>query len=125
MALKSFIDVGPGSHFLIQSMPFGVFWPDSGSPAQPGVTIRDGILDLPAVASAGLFGGPALAGSDCFHQVGRSCGLVPIDHQIAFLFRIDLAPRGSSGGLGFTGEAVPEGASLACCNRRDGGGVEG
>ncbi|KAK2633126.1 hypothetical protein EUGRSUZ_L00543 [Eucalyptus grandis] len=68
MALKSFIDVGPASHFPIQNLPFGVFRPDGGSPARPGVAIGDQVLDLSAVASAGLFAGPALAGSDCFHQ---------------------------------------------------------
>ncbi|KAI6681427.1 hypothetical protein NL676_035308 [Syzygium grande] len=39
--------------------------------------------------------------------------------HLAFLFRIDIAPCGSSGGSGFTGKAVLEGASSACCNGGD------
>ncbi|KAI6674764.1 hypothetical protein NL676_002670 [Syzygium grande] len=69
MALKSFIDVGPGSHFSIQNLPFAVFQPDSGSSVRPEVTIRDGILDLPTIASAEIFGGPTLAESNCFNQL--------------------------------------------------------
>ena len=41
----------------------------SQAPPRPAVAIGDSALDLAAVADAGLFDGPALAGSPCFHQV--------------------------------------------------------
>ncbi|OWM85610.1 fumarylacetoacetase [Punica granatum] len=68
MALKSFIEVHPDSHFPIQNLPFGVFRPDTASLARPGVAIGDYVLDLSAVASASIFDGPILKDSDCFHQ---------------------------------------------------------
>lgn len=69
MALKSFIDVHPDSHFPIQNLPYGVFKTQPGSVPRPGVAIGDYVLDLSAVASAGLFDGPYLGNSDCFNQV--------------------------------------------------------
>ncbi|KAF3451810.1 hypothetical protein FNV43_RR07906 [Rhamnella rubrinervis] len=69
MALKSFIEVRPDSHFPIQNLPYGVFKPSPESTARPGVAIGDYVLDLSEVASAGLFDGPILKNSsDCFHQ---------------------------------------------------------
>ncbi|KAL6207203.1 hypothetical protein ACLB2K_024448 [Fragaria x ananassa] len=68
MALTSFVEVDPSSHFPIQNLPFGVFKPEPASPARPGVAIGDYVLDLSAVAAAGLFNGPILSNSDCFHQ---------------------------------------------------------
>jgi hypothetical protein len=69
--LRSFVEVAAGSHFPIQNLPFGVFR-RRGSPPQaplPPVAIGDFALDLATVADAGLFDGPALSGSPCFHQV--------------------------------------------------------
>lgn len=68
MALKSFVEVRPDSHFPIQNLPYGVFRPAPGSAARPGVAIGDYVLDLSEVASAGLFDGPILKNSDCFSQ---------------------------------------------------------
>ncbi|PSS24785.1 Fumarylacetoacetase [Actinidia chinensis var. chinensis] len=68
MGLKSFVEVHPDSHFPIQNLPYGVFRPEPGSEPRPGVAIGDYVLDLSAIASAGLFDGPILRRSDCFHQ---------------------------------------------------------
>ncbi|BBH00670.1 fumarylacetoacetase, putative [Prunus dulcis] len=68
MALKSFIEVHPSSHFPIQNLPYGVFKPDRGSVARPGVAIGDYVLDLSVIAAAGLFNGPILNNSNCFHE---------------------------------------------------------
>ncbi|XP_024017841.1 fumarylacetoacetase [Morus notabilis] len=69
MALKSFIEVHPDSHFPIQNLPYGVFRPGPGSTPRPGVAIGDYVIDLSEIASAGLFDGPILKNfSDCFHQ---------------------------------------------------------
>lgn len=66
MALKSFIEISPDSHFPMQNLPYGVFKPDESSAPRPGVAIGDYVLDLQVIASAGLFNAPIL--SDCFHQ---------------------------------------------------------
>ncbi|GKV01907.1 hypothetical protein SLEP1_g14419 [Rubroshorea leprosula] len=68
MALKSFIEAHPDSHFPIQNLPYGVFKPEPQSPARPGVAIGDYVLDLSEIAKAGLFTGPLLKDSDCFLQ---------------------------------------------------------
>ncbi|XP_057497953.1 fumarylacetoacetase-like [Actinidia eriantha] len=68
MGLQSFLEVHPDSHFPIQNLPYGVFRPEPGSEPRPGVAIGDYVLDLSAIASAGLFDGPILRRSDCFHQ---------------------------------------------------------
>lgn len=72
--LRSFVEVPAGSHFPIQNLPFGVFRRQGSAQAQaqaprPAVAIGDFALDLAAVADAGLFDGPVLSGSPCFHQV--------------------------------------------------------
>ncbi|KAF7803827.1 fumarylacetoacetase [Senna tora] len=72
MALKSFIEVHPDSHFPIQNLPYGVFKPQPNSSPRPGVAIGDYVLDLSEIASAGLFDGPLLNNSDCFLQVRHS-----------------------------------------------------
>lgn len=69
MALKSFLQVAPESHFPLENLPYGVFKLQSGSEARPAVAIGDYILDLSVIASAGLFDGPLLSNSDCFNQV--------------------------------------------------------
>lgn len=68
MALKSFIEISPYSHFSMENLPYGVFKPDQSSAPRPGVAIGDYVLDLQVIASAGLFNGPILTNSDCFHQ---------------------------------------------------------
>ncbi|KAE8689823.1 Fumarylacetoacetase [Hibiscus syriacus] len=69
MALKSFIDVHPDSHFPIQNLPYGAFktQPSTELP-RLAVAIGDYALDLSEIAKAGLFNGPLLTGSDCFLQ---------------------------------------------------------
>ncbi|CAK7345098.1 unnamed protein product [Dovyalis caffra] len=68
MALKSFVEVSPDSHFPIQNLPFGIFKPEPGSTPRPGVAIGDYVLDLSSISDAGLFDGPFLSGSDCFQE---------------------------------------------------------
>lgn len=68
MALKSFIEISPDSHFPMENLPYGVFKPDESSAPRPGVAIGDYVLDLQVIASAGLFNAPILTNSDCFHQ---------------------------------------------------------
>ncbi|EEF41797.1 fumarylacetoacetase [Ricinus communis] len=68
MALKSFIEVHPDSHFPIQNLPYGVFKPEPTSTPRPAVAIGDYILDLSEITLAGLFDGPTLKNSDCFLQ---------------------------------------------------------
>ncbi|XP_050234451.1 fumarylacetoacetase [Mercurialis annua] len=59
MALRSFIEVHPESHFPIQNLPYGVFkHKGSSSTPRPAVAIGDYVLDLSEVALAGLFDGP-------------------------------------------------------------------
>ncbi len=50
----SWIDSAAGSDFPVQSLPYGVF-SGGGEPPRVGVAIGDHILDLAAVAAAGLF----------------------------------------------------------------------
>ncbi|KMZ65491.1 Fumarylacetoacetase [Zostera marina] len=70
---NSFVQVSPDSHFSLQNLPYGIFHPrdaaaDQPSP-RPGVAIGDYVLDLSAIASAGLFDGPILkSSSECFLQ---------------------------------------------------------
>ncbi|KAJ6747847.1 FUMARYLACETOACETASE [Salix koriyanagi] len=68
MALKSFIEVSPDSHFPIQNLPFGIFKPEPASPPRPGVAIGDYVLDLSTISVSGIFDGPFLSGTDCFLQ---------------------------------------------------------
>ncbi|KAK9224177.1 hypothetical protein WN944_012627 [Citrus x changshan-huyou] len=68
MALQSFIEVEPDSHFPIQNLPYGVFKPEPASVARPGVAIGEYVLDLSEISKAGLFNGPILKDSDCFLQ---------------------------------------------------------
>lgn len=69
MALKSFVDVHPNSHFPIQNLPYGAFKPWPSCPARLGVAIGEYVLDLFEITKAGLFNGPILWISDCFLQV--------------------------------------------------------
>jgi fumarylacetoacetase len=54
MALKSFIDVPPDSHFPIENLPFGVFKPRD-SAARVGVAIGERIVDLSVLEEKGHF----------------------------------------------------------------------
>jgi len=60
----SFIHYPPDSDFPIQNLPYGVFYRNADSSKRPtiGVAIGDQVLDLAAVAKAGLLEGPALKG---------------------------------------------------------------
>ena len=54
MALKSFIDMAPDSHFPLENLPFGVFKPRDGD-ARIGVALGDYVVDLAALQEAGHF----------------------------------------------------------------------
>jgi fumarylacetoacetase len=54
MALKSFIDIPPDSHFPLENLPFGVFKPRRGD-ARIGIALGDYVVDLAALEKAGLF----------------------------------------------------------------------
>jgi fumarylacetoacetase len=56
--LRSFISVGPESHFPIQNLPFGVFRPRAGGNPRAGVAIGDQILDLSVLERGGLLTAP-------------------------------------------------------------------
>jgi fumarylacetoacetase len=51
------VPVPPGSHFPLQNLPYGVFTA-GGGPARVGAAIGESVLDLAAVAGAGLLAGP-------------------------------------------------------------------
>ncbi len=53
-ALRSLVEVAPGSHFPIQNLPFGVFRPRAGGRPRPGVRIGEHVLDLGELGRAGL-----------------------------------------------------------------------
>jgi fumarylacetoacetase len=54
MALRSFIEVAPDSHFPLENLPFGVFKPRDGV-ARIGVALGEYVVDLAALEQAGLF----------------------------------------------------------------------
>eukprot|EP01113_Clastostelium_recurvatum_P020144 TRINITY_DN2392_c0_g1_i1.p2 TRINITY_DN2392_c0_g1~~TRINITY_DN2392_c0_g1_i1.p2 ORF type:complete len:432 (-),score=97.77 TRINITY_DN2392_c0_g1_i1:2239-3534(-) len=70
----SFLDVHPSSDFSLANLPYGVFRPTHDASARVGVAIGDWVLDLSAVADAGLFNTPTLSSfiksgpHGCFHQ---------------------------------------------------------
>ncbi|EFJ26678.1 hypothetical protein SELMODRAFT_172914 [Selaginella moellendorffii] len=66
--IATFVPVAPDSHFSIHNLPYGVFSSRSDATPRPGVAIGEQVLDLSAIAAAGLFTGPLLRDSDCFHQ---------------------------------------------------------
>jgi fumarylacetoacetase len=63
MALKSFIDVAPESHFPLENLPFGVFKPRNGK-ARIGVALGDYVVDLAVLQQTGHF--PDLQDSQLF-----------------------------------------------------------
>ncbi len=52
-SVTTWVDIPDGSLFSIHNLPYGVFSP-SGGPARPGVAIGRQVLDLGALAGAGL-----------------------------------------------------------------------
>src|SRR4030095_5815868 len=54
MALRSFVEVSPDSHFPLENLPFGVFQPRQGK-ARVGVAIGDLIVDLSVLEELGHF----------------------------------------------------------------------
>ncbi|MDQ6932889.1 MAG: fumarylacetoacetase, partial [Candidatus Eremiobacteraeota bacterium] len=55
-SVESWISVAPDSDFPIQNLPYGVFR-RPGEDARVGVAIGNNVLDLAALARAGLFAG--------------------------------------------------------------------
>lgn len=66
--IRSFIEVGPESHFPIQNLPYGVFRPRNGGAPRIGVAIGDYILDLSVLDDAGHFNTTGAAGKGVFNQ---------------------------------------------------------
>jgi len=58
--LKSFLPVSEDSHFPIQNIPFGVFYPNSDATKTPrcGTRIGDNVIDLAYLESKNYFTGP-------------------------------------------------------------------
>ncbi|MGE0434058.1 MAG: fumarylacetoacetase [Planctomycetota bacterium] len=69
-ALRSFIDYADDTMFPIQNLPFGVFRPPVGD-ERVGVAIGDQVLDLSAIAAAGLFKGPLVGGTQAIVTFSR------------------------------------------------------
>jgi len=59
-ALRSFIPVALESHFPIQNLPYGVFYPLGDGIRRIGVAIGDFVLDLSLLSEKGLLDGPLL-----------------------------------------------------------------
>lgn len=59
-ALRSFIDVPPGSDFPIQNLPYGIFSTQDKPSPRMCVAIGDHVLDLLALQAAGLIGPTAV-----------------------------------------------------------------
>jgi fumarylacetoacetase len=59
--LSSFVEVPAGSPFSLQNIPFGVFCHVQSCMPRVGTRIGDTVLDLGALATAGLFTGPILS----------------------------------------------------------------
>ncbi|MGE3275703.1 MAG: fumarylacetoacetase [Vicinamibacterales bacterium] len=84
--------------FPLQNLPFGVFTPPSGGARRGGVAIGDQILDLAALAHAGLVTGEAakaaaLAGAPALNGF---MGLVPASRHALRAALVDLLTEGSS-----------------------------
>lgn len=69
-AQRCFVAVAPDSHFPLQNLPYGIFNTPSNPRKRVGVAIGDSILDLAALAEAGLLTGQLLGGDkgSCFAQ---------------------------------------------------------
>ncbi|KXS18113.1 Fumarylacetoacetase [Gonapodya prolifera JEL478] len=60
--LKSFISYPETHEFPIQNLPFGIFSTKNDAAPRAGTRIGDFVVDIKAVAQAGLFDGPLLGG---------------------------------------------------------------
>src|SRR5262245_22366366 len=67
MALRSFVEVSPDSHFPLENLPFGVFQPKRGKP-RVGVAIGDLIVDLSALEELGHFQSPEFQNQKVFSE---------------------------------------------------------
>ena len=61
-ALRSWLPVGPASHFPIQNLPYGIFRRPGAGAAAVGVAIGAHVLDLAVLEEAGLLDVPLLRG---------------------------------------------------------------
>src|SRR5467141_3027087 len=75
MALKSFIEVSPDSHFPLENLPFGVFQPRQGKP-RVGVAIGDLILYLSVLEELGHFRSPEFQNQKIFSEDSLNSFLV-------------------------------------------------
>ena len=72
MAAAPWLPVPPGTPFPLTSLPWGVFSRTSGPDAGvrcPCVALGDTVVDLRALAAAGLLAGGPLGEGECFQQV--------------------------------------------------------
>jgi fumarylacetoacetase len=67
MALKSFIDISPDSHFPLENLPFGVFQPRNEK-ARVGVAIGDLIVDLSVLEELSHFESPEFRSQKVFSK---------------------------------------------------------
>ncbi|HEY5766581.1 MAG TPA: hypothetical protein VIS53_01970 [Candidatus Udaeobacter sp.] len=67
MALQSFIEIAPDSHFSLENLPFGVFQPRQGKP-RVGVAIGDLIVDLSALEKLHHFRSPEFQNQKVFSE---------------------------------------------------------
>ena len=75
MPLKSFIEVGPDSHFPLENLPFGIFQPKHGKP-RVGAAIGDLIVDLSALEELGHFRSPEFQNQKVFSEDSLNSFLV-------------------------------------------------
>lgn len=59
----------PDALFSRDTLPYGVFCPTPGAAARVGVAVGHSVLDLAALAAAGLFDGPALRDQNVFARL--------------------------------------------------------
>src|SRR5215472_11486582 len=67
MALRSFIEVSPDSHFPLENLPFGVFEPTRGK-TRVGLAVGDLIIDLSALEELGHFRSPEFHNQRVFSE---------------------------------------------------------
>ena len=61
--LKSWLEVKPDSHFPIQNLPFGVFYPINGGDLHVCTIIGDYVIDLSILDLNGFFSNSNLEGT--------------------------------------------------------------
>ena len=69
MLLQSFLDVPVTSHFPLQNLPYGIFSTKLQPRKRVGVALGSSVIDLAALGDVGLFNGPHLQHTSCFHEV--------------------------------------------------------